>query len=255
MEINRISRITGSLLAIFLFLGTAAITTAQTVPGVFASAITAAPTSTLTNGLVSYWKFDETSGTTANDDWGTTDLTNSGATVNQAGTSGTSYQFAPNDYVGNIEAFKYTTAFSLSLMIRTSNTTGNEAPIGNFHWTGDGYDLVRMATTGYLEWTLRNSTSGSALVEYTTNVADGNWHHVACIYDGSYARLYVDGVAATPVAFSYTISYNAANRFCIGTRENDDNFYTGYIDEICVYNRALTASEVSELDTNNGKPY
>jgi len=235
------------VLAIFISVNTSA----QIVPGVFGSATTS---STLLNGLVSFWPLDETTGTTAYDAIGSTNLTNSGATINQSVGGATCYQFAPNDYVGNYNGFKYTTAFSLSLMMYTSYTGAYHAPIGNYHWTGDGYDLIIEQTTGHLLWAVRDNPDGNAEIDGNVNVANSAWHHIVCIYDGSYIRLYVDGTAATPVAFSYTITYNAANRFCIGTREVDDNYYTGYIRNVGVYNRALTADEVTILDSQDGDP-
>jgi hypothetical protein len=225
----------------------------QIVPGVVASS--GGTTNTLLNGLLAFYPLNETSGTTAIDDFSTYDLTNSGATINQTVGGEVGYQFAPNDYVGNYNGFKFTTAFSLSLRINTTYTGAYHAPIGNYHWTGDGYDLIVEQSTGHLLWAVRNSTNGEAELDGNVNIANGSWHNVVCIYDGSYIRLYVDGVAATPMAFSYTITYNSANRFCIGTRENDDNFFTGYIRNVSIYNRALTATEVSTLNTNNGRPY
>jgi len=210
----------------------------------------------LFNGLVSYWKLDETLANSAIDSMGYQNLNVQGATVNQSGIVGTSYQFTPDQYIGKVDNFKFTTSFSVSLWIKTNTTSNYESPIGNFHWTGDGWDLVRMQTTGYLEWSLRSNGNDSAIVEYNTNVADNNWHHVVCIYDGTYARMYVDNTECTPVAFSYTITYNANNRFCIGTREDGDNHWTGYIDEVGIWDRALNANEVSYLyNSGSGRSY
>lgn len=229
------------------------ILSAQLVPGVISSS--SSTTNSLLTGLVAYYPLNETSGTTAIDDYASYDLTNSGAAVNQTVGGEVGYQFAPNDYVGNYDGFEFAGAFSLSLRIYTSYTGAYHAPIGNYHWTGDGYDLMVEQTTGHLLWSVRNLSSGSSELDGNVNVANSAWHNVVCIYDGSYLRLYVDGTAATPVAHTYAPSFNAANRFCIGTRENDDNYFTGYIRNVSLYNRALTAAEVSTLNSNNGRPY
>jgi hypothetical protein len=86
-------------------------------------------------------------------------------------------------------------------------------------------------------------------------VWDGNWHFVAGTYDGAYVRFYVDGVEVTPAtATSLTINY---------ALPTNSNLYigayvaagwctlpfNGSIDEVRVFNRALTASEILGIYT------
>lgn len=229
------------------------ILSAQLVPGVVSSS--GSSTNSLLTDLVAFYPLNETTGTTAIDDYASYDLTNTGATINQTVGSEVGYQFATDDYVGNYDGFEYSGAFSLSLRIYTSYTGAYHSPIGNYHWTGDGYDLMIEQTTGHLLWAVRSATNGSAEIDGNTNIANSAWHNVVCVYDGSYIRLYVDGTAATPTAYSATITYTSSNRFCLGTRENGDNHYTGYIRNVAIYSRALTAAEVTTLNSNNGDPY
>jgi hypothetical protein len=91
----------------------------------------------------------------------------------------------------------------------------------------------------------------SGQVAISTNA----WHHVAGTYDGSTIALYVDGVLAASTAHSGSISSNSGFLSigsedgrtgtcpsCVGTR-----YYKGLIDEVTLYNRALTAGEITDL--------
>lgn len=207
-------------------------------------------TPSLLVGLMGYWQLDETSGTTANDELGTNNLTISGATVNVAGKLGRCCTFvgSESDYIGNVDAMDPTAAISVSCWIKSSTTTNYESPVGNYHWDGNGWDLIRIETAGTLEWSIRNSVTTSNVVEGSHNVADGTWHHVVGTYDGSNIRLYVNGSQdGSTVAHSAAIRYTASNRFCIGTRELEDNHWTGQVDEVGVWSRALTAGEITTL--------
>ena len=74
------------------------------------------------------------------------------------------------------------------------------------------------------------------LVKYAT-YATGTFHHLAMTYDGSVVVAYIDGTAATSLSASGTYTY-------------ESNFGGGqdnWIDEVRLYNRALSASEILDL--------
>jgi len=80
---------------------------------------------------------------------------------------------------------------------------------------------------------------------------DGKWHHVAGTFDGTSVRLYVNGTQVglgTPTAL--TINYNMpdGNDLFIGNYFWPGNWgFTGSIDELSIYNRALSASEIQTI--------
>lgn len=91
-----------------------------------------------------------------------------------------------------------------------------------------------------------------------TGVWDGNWHHVTGTFDGSNIRLYVDqteignGTSANSV-----INYNLpdGNNLTVGNYINPNcsaNYgFTGQIDEVRLWNRALSAAEISQHAQTN----
>jgi hypothetical protein len=74
---------------------------------------------------------------------------------------------------------------------------------------------------------------------------DNNWHHAAFTYDGVNAKLYIDGVKKLDYekAYNTTLSENYGG-FISGSPLGDR--FIGSLDEVAIYNRALSANEVSD---------
>jgi len=81
-------------------------------------------------------------------------------------------------------------------------------------------------------------------------ITDGQWYHVGLVYDldASCRRLYADGVE---VAKDTDLSGGVASggSLYIGAGKNLDacSFFWGLIDDVCIYNQALSAKEIEEL--------
>jgi len=75
-----------------------------------------------------------------------------------------------------------------------------------------------------------------------TKITDGNWHHVAFVWDGSYRYLHVDGgeVAKDAVPLPDLESAEGGLYFGTGSTLTPGTFFSGLIDDIRIYNRAVS---------------
>ncbi|HUP80717.1 MAG TPA: LamG-like jellyroll fold domain-containing protein, partial [Pirellula sp.] len=85
----------------------------------------------------------------------------------------------------------------------------------------------------------------------TRTVFDGNWHHIVWVDSNGQGKFYVDGVQ-DETDFTYTRGTLTLNTTAIGailrsTPTAPVNFFTGAIDEVALWNRALTISEIQEI--------
>jgi L-ascorbate metabolism protein UlaG (beta-lactamase superfamily) len=80
-------------------------------------------------------------------------------------------------------------------------------------------------------------------------VTDDQWHHIGFVWDGSYRALYVDGAEIAKDAAIQNSLKSADSGMNIGAGKNPDegNFFAGLIDDVRIYNMALSAEEIEEL--------
>ena len=80
-------------------------------------------------------------------------------------------------------------------------------------------------------------------------IMDGQWHHIGFAWDGSYKALYVDGTEVARDTAAQNPLKSADGGLYIGAGKNLDvgNFFSGMIDDVRIYNKALTAEEIEEL--------
>ena len=92
---------------------------------------------------------------------------------------------------------------------------------------------------------------GVSLVQPSAAITDTSWHHVAVTKSGSAVVFYVDGLAYPAPAFGAVFEFPTTA--AIGARPYDQgNGFLGAIDELAIYNRALTAIEVQAIYTASG---
>jgi hypothetical protein len=128
-------------------------------------------------------------------------------------------------------------------MILAGNSFNGETP------TYQGYQLWTYGTTLYG----RISGGGTTYVDTSYSFSLNTFIHAVLTYDGSTARLYVNGSLVSSSSISVTMNYAAPGLFLIGAQynagygTNTAEFYTGYIMVVRLYSRALSGSEVSTL--------
>jgi hypothetical protein len=118
-------------------------------------------------------------------------------------------------------------------------TQGVPAPIfsyGNTSFPGGPFSLQINAITGRLHfWAQYTDVFG------TTNLADGNWHHVAVTYDGGTIRLYADGALQATQAVSISTVLNGT--FSMGNIFGNWQLY-GSIDDTRLWSVARTQAQI-----------
>jgi Concanavalin A-like lectin/glucanases superfamily/Ig-like domain CHU_C associated/Putative metal-binding motif/Secretion system C-terminal sorting domain len=91
-------------------------------------------------------------------------------------------------------------------------------------------------TTGYSELDVTISPS---------SFTDGNWHHVAVVYDGATRKIYKDGTLIGSDSKTGNVTYSSSATNNIGAYGNSAEFFNGSIDEVRFWNRALSSSELN----------
>lgn len=120
---------------------------------------------------------------------------------------------------------------------------------------GSFYNLYRLLTNAPV---LVSNRTAVYTTPRTTVYQDGNWHHAAAVRLGTNALLYIDGVLVVQASNQQAYQdIGSSNPLKIGRRfvvSEPADYYSGELDELRIYNRALSASEVAQLYTLNWQP-
>ncbi|MEJ2647231.1 MAG: DUF2341 domain-containing protein [Sedimentisphaerales bacterium] len=203
------------------------------------------------NGQVGVWHLSETSGDAKDSTSNGYDLSLSGPEQNQAGKIGKAYDFvSTNSDHGQIEA-QFITAYPITLMAWVNPDSITQGDYYLPVWLGDE-DL----TNSYWAIILNYSGNGKVgayhnnlipSIAYSSNtLTAGNWHQVVAVFNtSSDRRCYVDGGDKGTSTY-YSGSSNYPDRFSIGyAGDSTPGYYLdGLLDEVRVYNRALSDAEV-----------
>jgi len=110
------------------------------------------------------------------------------------------------------------------------------------------YEIARFGD-GSIQWAIKNSNPGWNWRSTGLTAPLNTWSHVAVTYDHGTVTGYLNGTAGTPYAGAGTIGdlSPTMNNFWIGGREALSQYYRGLIDEVKMYNRALSEDEILAL--------
>ena len=200
-------------------------------------------------GLVSYWSFDEATSTIAYDNQSTNNGTLTNGPTWQSPSnciSGSCLSFdGSNDYVdcGNASAIiSNTSNHTVELWVKGSAANSNsQFPISIGNNT-----LIVGTYNNYITCTrYSNSPSYSSISSKTYNWS--TWHYLVFVYNSSFAsydKIYVDGEDVTQQWNNYWVQ-STTDKLVLGyDLANSSLRWSGLIDEVRIYNRALSADEV-----------
>ncbi|HEX6130351.1 MAG TPA: LamG-like jellyroll fold domain-containing protein, partial [Actinomycetota bacterium] len=197
-------------------------------------------------GLVAAFAFDEGSGSTVEDASGqNNDGTIANATWSALGKFGPALSFDGNGdvvTVADAPSLDATTGLTLEAWVKPSALNTNWRTVLFKEQSGNlVYALYANRNTSVPAFEIH--TGGVRTLNGVNQIALGFWTHLAATYDGANQRLYVNGnlVATRAQTGNITTSTGALK---IGGNGIFGEWFAGLIDEVRVYNRALTQPEI-----------
>ena len=153
---------------------------------------------------------------------------------------------------------------TVAAWVRTSTTSPSELQVIFGYGVNTNGRRFSFRLDGSATQRLRLEVQGGFIIG-TTQINDGNWHHVAVVVDDfnnngttnvNEARLYVDGsLEAVSNSGSQTMDTSASGAILIGGSPHATGYnFTGEIDEVKIFNSALTGAEVAALAAETDQP-
>ncbi len=211
------------------------------------------------DALVAAWLFDEGQGTQAVNSVNAAHSGAMGAAAWAQGQLGSAVDLSGGsvqvpaglDLVGN--------QFTMSFWMRPGNNGGTDPRIlSKASGTSTTAHLWKVGFTGNRRFRVRLTTA-DGFFELSSNeqaFAYDQWQHVAVVYDGAQLRIHKDGVNIASRAASGVVAVDPSLGVGIGNQPTGagDRAYDGLLDQIRIYNRALTAEELQLLQEEPAAP-
>ena len=209
------------------------------------------PTSTNPAGLVAAFSFNEGTGTTVAD---SSVNSNNGTIANAAWTASGKYGGAlvfngSNALVNIADAYTLhlTTAMTLEAWVNPSTVSSLWRDV--IYKGNDNYYLSGTSPASSVPATGGTFGATGANVYGTTALTANTWAHLAATYDGATLRLFVNGAPVSSMARTGSLA-TSTNPLQIGGDSIYGQYFAGAIDEIRVYNVALTQAQIqSDMNT------
>ena len=217
--------------------------------------------------IVAQWKFDEGTGTAAADTKGTSNgtLNNMPESAWVDGIAGKALDFNTGDVSSYVEVadnaaidFDATTSFTISVFVKVADVSGTDM---NFIWKGatgkntpdeKGHWYGMLFKDNQLRVAIDDDANKSQLAFADANLTmnmDG-WNHLVGVRDLTAGNLYlyINGIKVAEMVDGTTGDITSTPLpLVIGNNNGHDRNFQGALDEITMYNAALSETEIKEL--------
>ena len=214
----------------------------------------------LSQDLVAQYIFNNDDQTDSSDEISTNTGTYNGYTFNDGeingatlgtGKYGNAYEFDGTDdniELDSISQITYTGTFSIGVWFNSNIVDSNDYLFSQNNAAGDDWfgialenQRIRIATY--------NDVAYAGQKANDNNLNTNTWYHMVYTYDNGTANLYLDGIAQTS---EDNAAQASGDKTYIGVRNDGNGDFNGSIDEVRIWDKALTQSEIqAEMDSSN----
>jgi hypothetical protein len=210
------------------------------------------------SGMVGWWPAEGT----AEDIFSTNDgILQGGTTATNAGVLGTAFSFdGVNSYVQiNDSPLFHPANLTIEAWVRftslDSPAVGRSPPGEQYivfkqnsrNNSFEGFDLgkYRVGNNDYFRFQVASSSGKEIMILSTTAVSTGVWYHVAGVRGANFLQIYVNGHLDTQTSVDFAQDYDVLPLY-FGTSGQStwDHKFSGLLDEVSLYNRALGSNEI-----------
>jgi hypothetical protein len=215
-----------------------------------------------TNGLVGWWPFNGN----ANDESGNGNngpVNGATLTADRFGNANKAYSFdgtSSNITVNSSTSLNIASGQSITVSCWLKHdltaTNINKYFISKYSGlsnTGEAFAIgTGLQGNGYTWHQIAAGVNNGREIRGQKTINDGQWHLVTSVLSmGNKTKLYVDGIPDSTVSFPLSGSIINSINLYFGCNSNNMYFYKGNLDDIAIWNRALTQQEISDLYNGN----
>ncbi len=218
----------------------------------------------MNSGLTAYWKMDEGTGTSLTDASGsgfTATTANGpsftttvpGATYSGADPGSLSFTAASNQFASYSPSTTVSGSFSVSVWARPTAATAAIGFLGTRTGSDQSFDM-KFQNGNQIHGDIGNgaswiTTAADASFSYSVNT----WYHIVYVVTPTTYTIYANGssVGSGSYASSTPLLYDSTHNILIAKTVPSSEYFDGQLDDLRIYNRALSSGEVTSLATGS----
>jgi hypothetical protein len=208
---------------------------------------------TLTNGLVGYWPFcGNANDLSGNGNNGT--VNGATLTTDRFGAANSAYSFdGVNDYIEvQDNASLNNPNISVGLWLNTNSAIFQQLlyKVSLNTAQNEEYSMpINLGAPNKINLDLKNNscTPGIGWMTFSSNAILNNWVHASFTHDGSTTKFYLNGALVNSQVANFNIANCPGGKLIMGIAWDLQNGLNGKLDDIAIYNRAITQQEVTQL--------
>ncbi|MBW2979781.1 right-handed parallel beta-helix repeat-containing protein, partial [Candidatus Woesearchaeota archaeon] len=228
----------------------------------------------ITDGLVGEWRFEWGNSSWTYDETGVNNGTVSSATKTYAGRVGQAYEFDGGDDWINVGTSPLYGAGAIEMSVSAwiyadpgnfdgdtqlfiDTSTGDPQPYDGFYIGVDDRNIGPAPING-IQFSIGTTDGGGYELLYSDDnvIPSKGWYHVVGTYGGDSGKIYVNGVESSNVYVDETGDFDPANaNMYIGATNGGTYDFNGTIDEVVIWNRSLSATEIADLYNSSRGAY
>ena len=152
-----------------------------------------------------------------------------------------------NDYIDLSSGGLALSTLSVSVWIKLNITQNTRIFVANYA-NVKGFGLgINDLTNNQIKWFTSTDGGSSNTLNSSTILTNNTWYHIVGTFDGTTKRIYVNGVNESNISWINPIGYTGALSSIGALKDTNRQNLNGSIDDVRIYNRALTLPEVEAL--------
>jgi len=161
-----------------------------------------------------------------------------------------------SNYVSYNTGTIFTSRGTQALWLKTYTLGTGSQYILNFDSNAGGGISYALSLSSTNQVSIRVGAVGDIItsISTTATLTVGKWHHIAVVIDGSSHVIYIDGVISAGPNPSNTIGLLYANPRIGGSSNLPRVLVNGELDDLCIFDRALTSAQVQAIYNQQGVP-
>ena len=216
------------------------------------------------SNIQGFWKLNELSGTRYDETVNKNNLTDNNTVLYAAGKIGNAadFELTTSEYLSATAVasanLNFTSSnFSASFWWKPESLAAGTQPafLCRGIYNAEGWYVQFRVDVDYIQVMLNTAATNTSFYSNTGLISAGTLYHIGIVRNGTTGYIYVNGIDRTSSSATLVNPVTSSESFYMGSYRSTTHYVDGLLDEVIIWNVALTAAEVLQVKNINAYKY